>query len=144
MKYFSRVHREQTPVTGEKGLALPTIFHFRVYFIFSDFNLLIWLLRVVDFLLCLIELRWLLYLYLNFVAVNPIYVSTAGGTCSVVTSAWYIIFSTPHFPSKGHSSLVQLQGGPPGFYLKFLHYGMYIFIYIYIYIRLDMAELLPT
>ena len=70
-----------------KGLALPTIFHLRVYLMFSHSKLFIWLLRAVDFLLYLIELRWLLCLNLNSVAVNPIYVFTAGGTCSLVTSA---------------------------------------------------------
>ena len=88
IKYFSRVHREQIPVTGVNGLALPTILHFSVYFTFSLFNLLIWLLKVVDVFLCLIDVMWLLYLNLNSVAVSPTYVSTDGGTCSLVTSAW--------------------------------------------------------
>ena len=119
IKYFSSVQREQTPVTGVKGLALPTIFHLRVYLMFSHSKLFIWLLRAVDFLLYLIELRWLLCLNLNSVAVNPIYVFTAGGACSLVTSAWYIIFLALHFPSKGHFSLlVQLQGGSSWFLFK--------------------------
>ena len=64
------------PETGEKGLALSIISHFKSKFVFFAFSFLMWLLKVVWFASSFLkELVWEQSRFLKLLQVNPIYFS---------------------------------------------------------------------
>ena len=103
MKYFSLVHKLQTPVAWLKGLALLTIAQLTSCCMFSSSKFQIYFDKAVAFLgFLVLKLDvWLRHLALKLVAVNPMYVSVTPSPLLIV--AWYTTDSVKHLFCTGHS-----------------------------------------
>ena len=105
IKYFSHKHKLHLLLTLEYDRACLTFRHLMLYEILLSFKLQMYLLNSVACLYrsFLNEHTWFLYLNLNVVLQRPLNVSFEVG---VVTSAWWIIFWSLHFPSMEQGRLL--------------------------------------